>query len=92
MTNADILLLALGGIYFLYSLYISIRILRADYSDASRKPWHILLTWLLPFFGGYLLRSFWNPKQADFEIVTREKRKRDGAGWPEAPERTDFFF
>lgn len=71
--------------YVVINLLVSKRINQAHYIEEERRLLHKKLIWIIPFFGAWMLRSFWKVKPTrQLDVITRKDRKTDPGGFCES--------
>lgn len=72
--------------YVATNFWVYSSIQRADYASEERRQVHKYLIWILPFFGAFMIRSFWKkPEKLKLEVMTKAKRNIDKNNPAEIP-------
>ncbi len=60
-------------IYIIYSIFISMKIWKAEYLNKTQRIFNIIFTWIIPFLWGIIIKGIITPSNT--ETMTKNKRK-----------------
>ena len=70
------IILAIGTVYLLLNIFVTIRINKSDYLNGERRGLHKRLIWLIPFLGPMLILRYWTKSKPKFETMTKQQREK----------------